>query len=195
MLRFTCSTTRDDNPLNTGSSLTTSSFPIAPGIVKPPSSLSLAKYFERHGGDPRRWLQEWMRIKKIESGDRIYHELKVLIDIFYYSGVFDQLNIGALVGIECAALRIQLIIEAYQNPAKPNWESAKFFSGSTSIEDGVQSELKGFVTKKAKEEAEVWHARHRARELRGKDPANDAYQAVGDGVMPAAGGGRGRGRG
>jgi len=165
-------------------------------LQTPPSALQLAKYFERHGGDPRRWLQEWMRVKQIQSGDRICHELRTLIDAFHYGGSFDQLNVGALVIFEVLALRIQLILEAYQNPAKPNWESARYFSGTSSIDDGVQVELKNFVTRKAKDDAEVWYSRNRARELRrSADPVEEGLpDASAGGVNKKGNKGGGRGR-
>ena len=42
----------------------------------PATALYLIKHVERHGGDPRLWLQLWMRAKHVESTDRTYHELK-----------------------------------------------------------------------------------------------------------------------
>ena len=43
----------------------------------PCTALHTIKHTERHGGDPRLWLQLWMRSRHIESGDRTYHEMKV----------------------------------------------------------------------------------------------------------------------
>ncbi len=68
---------------------------------------------ERHGGDPRLWLQLWMRSNHIESGDRTYHEMKVLVDSLYFAGTFDQVNIPALMAMEVICLRIQAIVDAY----------------------------------------------------------------------------------
>ena len=76
-------------------------------------------------GDPRLWLQMWLRTKRIETSDRIYHELKVLIDCLFYAGTFDQLNIPGLMSLEVISRRIQAISDAYTNPMRPSWENAR----------------------------------------------------------------------
>lgn len=55
-------------------------------IDGPLTALHLVKFTERQGGDPRLWLQSWMRSKRIEPGDRTAHELKVLTDCLYFAG-------------------------------------------------------------------------------------------------------------
>ena len=66
-------------------------------VTRPPLTrgrwrdLRLIKNAERHGGDPRLWLQLWMRSKHIEASDRTYHEMKVLADALFYAGTFDQI--------------------------------------------------------------------------------------------------------
>ena len=66
----------------------------------------------------------WQREKKLESADRVIHEMKVLTDTLYYAGAYDCLNLGALISIEIVCRRIQTIVDAYSNPARPNWERA-----------------------------------------------------------------------
>ena len=56
----------------------------------PATALHVIKHSERHGGDPRLWLQMWLRTKHIETSDRTYHELKVLGDALFYAGTFDH---------------------------------------------------------------------------------------------------------
>ena len=55
----------------------------------PATQLALAKHMERHGGDPRRWLQGWQHAKQLETSDRAMHELKVLVDALYFFGTSD----------------------------------------------------------------------------------------------------------
>eukprot|EP00972_Heterocapsa_arctica_P107712 15864873-Heterocapsa_arctica.AAC.1 len=87
--------------------------------------LHLAKHYDRHGGDPRQWLNQWAREKHIDPNNRIMHEMRVLMDIMVFAGTYDQVNVGALVSLECTARRAQLIVEAYTNPARPSWEAAR----------------------------------------------------------------------
>ena len=54
----------------------------------PLSSLHVLKHTERYGGDPRQWLNLWMRSKHIEQNDRVYHELKVRTDALFFAGDF-----------------------------------------------------------------------------------------------------------
>ena len=166
----------------------------------PATMLHLAKHYERHGGDPRQWLQQWAREKHLEATDRAMHEMKVLMDIMYFAGSFDQLNVGALVCLEVAARRAQLIVEALAVPGRPCWDSAKLYSGQSLAEDGVSPALRTFVAKKAREESEIIHARAKARELRGPGTAGAQAEAAVDGAeasggLPARGRGRGRGGG
>ena len=178
--------------------LTTQHYKDTP-LEGPPTQVHLAKHMERHGGDPRLWLQLWQREKKLESTDRVIHEMKVLIDTLYYAGAYDCLNLGALISIEIVCRRIQTIVDAYSNPARPNWENARIFSGSIAPEDCIAPGFRTWAVRKAKDEAEIAAARSKTRELRGGAGAGggaggggkaDEAEAVGG--LP--GGGRGGGR-
>ncbi|CAL1149575.1 unnamed protein product, partial [Cladocopium goreaui] len=111
----------------------------------PSTALHLIQHAERHGGDPRLWLQLWCRSKHIEQTDRTYNAMKVLCDALYMCGTFDQVNIPALMSMETICRRIQAIVDAYSNPNRPSWENAKLFSGQGTPEDIVQKvrELRG----------------------------------------------------
>ena len=133
----------------------------------PCTALHTIKHTERHGGDPRLWLQLWMRSKHIESGDRTYHEMKVLVDSLYFAGTFEQVNIPALMAMEVICRRIQAIVDAYSNPSRPSWENAKIFAGQGGPEDIVSPTFRTYAQKKNKEELELMQARQKVRELRG----------------------------
>ena len=60
------------------------------------------------------------------------------------------MNIGCLVSLEIIARRIQLIVEALQNPQRPNWEAAKLFAGLPGVEDAVAPALRSYVARRAK---------------------------------------------
>lgn len=133
----------------------------------PVTALHAIKHMERHGGDPRMWLQMWMRTKHISTTDRVYHEMKVLCDALFYAGTFDQVNIPALMGFEVVCRRMQAIVDAYADPSKPSWENAKLFTGQGSPEDLVSPTFRSYATKKNRDELELLQARQKVRELRG----------------------------
>lgn len=133
----------------------------------PATALHLIKHSERHGGDPRLWLQLWCRTKHIEPTDRVHHELKVLTDCLFYAGTFDQLNIPALVSLEVGCRRIQAIVDTYSHPSKPSWENAKIFSGQGTPEDIVSPIFRTYAAKKNKDELELLQARQKVSELKG----------------------------
>ena len=132
----------------------------------PATGLHLIKHAERHGGDPRLWLQLWARAKHIEVTDRVHHELKVLTDCLYFAGTHDQLNIPALVSMEIVCRRVQAIVDAYSHASKPSWENAKIFTGQGTPEDIVSPSFRTYAAKKNKDELELLQARQKVRELR-----------------------------
>ena len=137
----------------------------------PITGLHLINHVERHGGDPRLWLQLWLRAKHIEPTDRVAHEMRVLCDVLYYAGTFDQLNIPALVSLEVVCRRMQAVVDAYTNPSKPSWENAKIFTGQGSPEDLVSPTFRSYATRKNRDELELLQARQKVRELRGSPHA------------------------
>ena len=167
-------------------------------IDGPLTALHFIKHAERHGGDVRQWLQLWCRSKHIEVTDRVYHELKVLTDAIHYAGTHDQVNIPALISMELLCRRVQSIVEAYTNPARPSWEHAKVFQGQGSPEDIVSPVFRTYAAKKNKEELELLQARQKVRELRGSPLAStdDGGGDAADGAAqkPPKGPKKGRGR-
>lgn len=157
-------------------------FPETP-LEGPSTALHLIKHAERHGGDPRLWLQLWTRSKHIEQTDRAYHEMKVLCDALYYGGTFDQLNIPALMSMETICRRVQAIVDAYSNPSRPSWENAKLFSGQGSPEDIVSPSFRTYAAKRNKDELELLQARQKVRELRAS-PAVPVEEGDGSDALP-----------
>ena len=145
----------------------------------PTTALHAMKHMERHGGDPRLWLQMWMRTKHISPTDQVAHEMRMLCDTLYYAGTFDQVNVPALMSMEVVCRRVQAIVDAYADPSKPSWENAKLFSGQGSPEDLVSPTFRSYATKKNREELELLQARQKVRELRGSHVAV-SEDAVGD---------------
>lgn len=125
-------------------------------IEASPSTMAFIKHLERHGGRPSSWRDPCCRARRVEEGDRVFHELKTLSDVLEMAGTYDQYNLAKSAAMEGVSRRWQTIIEAYEvTPQKPNYESARLFAGTGSPLDASTPELRAQITKKALEEADV----------------------------------------
>jgi hypothetical protein len=160
------------------------------------SILDLLRTFLRHGGDPDRWLEEFVRDHGMLKTDKTYHELSVHVRTLRVAGEYDQLNLGGNACFEVIARRVQAVMDAHSG-GKVQWSAAKFFSGTmASGSASISPGLRHYVARRAREEREIENMRSRAGG-RGVDTGgDDGTHAVGDGMTetPAAAG-RGRGRG
>ena len=165
-------------------------------VEGPSSAMHILRHSERHGGNIRMWLDVWARSKNIGSSERVYHELSVLCETLYVGGTYDQLNMPSLVSFEVIARRIQSIVDAYSgDPSRPQRANARLYSGVGSALDMVAPDLKHYVAKKAKDEAEVESMRTRARNLPLTADALAAGGLLGAGNTHAAGGPKGQPKG
>jgi hypothetical protein len=156
-------------------------------VEGPHCVLHLLKHFSRHGGTPTQWLDLWCREKRVEATDRIYYELRTLAEAFETGGTYDQLNMPSLAAFEVLGRRWSTIIDAYGvNPSKPNFESAKFFTGKGDWTDSVSPELRRHVAQRATAELEIEKSRQKTRELR-----HDVDKDHSGGAGRGRGGGRG----
>ena len=167
----------------------------------PATTMHMVKAMERQGGDPKGWLEIWCRSRGIADSDRVKHELRCLVEAFWLGGTFDQLNLPVLSSFETLSRRIAAIVEAYsQGPSSsPDWSSARLITGYKGPEDIVMPQLKTWVARRGKEEADLYQARSRVKELRrGTQASDEAADSVADGSLPggakpkpkAKGGGR-----
>ena len=100
---------------------------------EPPVTRDIWKGFEKHGGDPRRWRQAWLKELGMSSRERTAIEVTVLTDAMHLAGCYDQINGPALASMETLSFRLAQLIEAYASgdPSKPNWSGVKYFQHST----------------------------------------------------------------
>ena len=124
-------------------------------VEGPGSAHHLLKHFLRVGGDPRRWLVEFLREHQITKADRVYHELYTLTEALYLMGTVDQINIPSLTGGERLCRRLASIIEAYSKGGAPNWRMAKYYDGNAAELDGIDPELRRWGVKKVRDENEL----------------------------------------
>ena len=163
------------------------------------TALHMARMMDRTAGCPRRWLEQWLRDKHIETGDRVAHEMRVLTETLRTSACYDQLNIGSVVALEILCRRIATMVEAFSDPNRPNWSNARYYAGTPSADEVIHPALRTQVNKKAKEEAELASSRARTAGVRGQPFAGDDSGGA-DGDSPTGGGrggrdkGKGRGR-
>ena len=115
--------------------------------------------------------------------------MKLLLDILYLSGCYDQVNGPSLACIEAVSRRVCQIIEAYSTgvPGRANWEGVKHFTPISTAASVVPPELRSHAHRRAKEEVEIENMRLKAR---GVQPAGGA-----EGSQPVLPGGGGGGRG
>ncbi|CAK0855991.1 unnamed protein product [Prorocentrum cordatum] len=65
-------------------------------VEGPASLLRWMNQAARDGGKPKMWLADFCRDRRIEKSDRVYHELRNLIEVVYIGGTLNQLNMPAL---------------------------------------------------------------------------------------------------
>lgn len=147
----------------------------------------LIKHFSKFGGDPKRWLADWMRSKQIHENDRISFEMKVLIESLYLAGTYDQLNMSCLASVEVISRRVQAVVDAYSVGPIPDWGAAKVMTLYRSPEDAISPQLRSWAARKNKEELELFQSRAKYREGRkGLVVEEASASAVADGSLPGA---------
>ena len=101
-----------------------------------------------------------MREKGLTHTDRVVHELRVLVEVLELAGSHDQVNLPMLASLEFLGRRIQAICDAHSvNPQKPNYDSANLFAGSGQASDAVAPEMRSYVARRARDEAEIEKSR------------------------------------
>ena len=87
--------------------------------------------------------------------------------------------------------RIQAIVEAYsENPQRPSWNLAKYFTGQVRAEDNICPKLRADAARRAKEDREL---QTRISAGGGSGGVVDIQIVGDDGVAAAGHGARGRG--
>ncbi|CAK0907840.1 unnamed protein product [Prorocentrum cordatum] len=157
----------------------------------PPVTLPLFKNIQRQGGDPRLFFPIWCRDSGVSPQGRTGIEMKLLLEILYLSGCYDQVNGPSLASVEAVSRRVRQIIEAYSTgvPGRANWEGVKHFMPPANAASVVPPELRSRAHRRAKEEVEIENMRLKAR---GLQPAAGAEGS--QPTLPGSGGG-GRGGG
>ena len=164
-------------------------------IEGPASLLHWMNQTARSGQNPKLWLAEFCRDRRIERSDRVFHELQNLVEVIYIGGTYDQLNMPALQSFERISRRIATIVDAYSGPGNPSWRMARHYEGVAGVLDAVAPALRQWGIKKAKDENELNTARTRGlKGSAGEDDegGGDDDKAEGGSGKPK-GGGRGRG--
>ena len=83
---------------------------------------------------------------------------------FHQGGTHDQLNVGAVASLEIASRRLIAIVEATSKGLdSPNWETARHCTGTSTVFDLAPHELRAYVTRATKDEAEIDSMRTRGR--------------------------------
>jgi hypothetical protein len=130
----------------------------------PPATLGLMKSFLRHGGDPVRWKDEWLRELGMGRHERTAIEVAMIVRTLQYLGTYDQLNLPCLAGAEVLCQRLAQLIEAYAggDRSSPNYRAVKHFTMESSAAQMVPSALRNYAHRKSKEEHDMEALRSRA---------------------------------
>ena len=126
------------------------------------TALHMDKMMERQGSDPRLWTERWLQEKGIERDSRTGHELSVLTNALYQSGVYDQLSMGGLGALEVIGRRIAALVEAQSQPSRPNWAVARYLVGSSTSDEVILPGLRSYAMRRAKEEVDIQNAQQRS---------------------------------
>ena len=119
----------------------------------------------------------------------------MLVDVFWYGSMVDQLNFPALICFEVLSRRILAMIEAYSDPQRVNWSTSRFYTGTAGLDDAAPPEMRTFVSRSARELQDMEATRQRSSNLAGKQGAGqDAGDDGGGDRGGAEGGGRGGGK-
>ena len=130
----------------------------------PPVTLEIWRSFERIGGDPRRWRQNWLKEIGMSTKERTAIEVAVLTDAMFFAGTYDQLNGPSLSCMETLCLRVSQLVEAYSSgdAQRPNWGGVRHFHMASGPLNLVPKTLKSYAHRLAKEEVEIENLRIRA---------------------------------
>ena len=85
----------------------------------------------------------------VSGKDRLYHEVTTLVEILYQGGTYDQL--------------ITIVETTSKGLDSSKWETARHYTGTSTIFDLAPHELRAYVTGAAKDEAEIDSMRTRGR--------------------------------
>ena len=128
---------------------------------------------------PKLWMHLWVKKLGVSGKDRLYREVTTLVEILYQGGTYDQLNVGAVASLEIASRRLIAIVEATSKGLdSSNWETARHYTGTSTIFDLAPHELRAYVTRTTKDEAEIDSMRTRGRYV------GRAAEAVAVGGLP-----------
>ena len=97
-------------------------------------------------------------------------------------GSYDQVNLAGLACFEHMARRWQLIMEAHhEDPIKPDYDSAMYYTEEAHEKTGVSPALKAHVAKQMRGDAEVKKQLGKVWELRTVTPKDKQKGKGGDG--------------
>ena len=129
---------------------------------------------------------------RISRKDRVYHEMRVLVNVFGYGGTYDQINLGALVSMEVVCRRLQSLAEAYDRGVdQRSWDVAQYI-GVNDVGDLLTQEQRHEANRKARDKLELDKFRQRAAHHTEEEPGF-AAGSVEAGGLPADAPPRGRG--
>ena len=159
-----------------------------------------------NGADPKLWLEVFRTSKAISRTDRVWHELPVLVEVFWYGAMVDQLSLPGLVCFEVVSRRLLACIEAYTDPTHVMRSASRFHTGSQGLDNAAPAEMRTYISQAARELQDLEATRNRTGVLASMsgggggsvEDGGESSHAGGGGAKPKGkgkdGGGGGRSR-
>ena len=135
-------------------------------LTGPSTAINVLKGLRDQNFTPTTFHDHWVRTSEIPTGNRSIYEHECLSRILESLVTIDQLNIGALQGVELLVRRMQVIREAHRiSPASPDYSAADHFMGwKYKRAAQVDADLAAHVATELKNEAAIAKESRKARE-------------------------------
>ncbi|CAK0879948.1 unnamed protein product, partial [Prorocentrum cordatum] len=97
--------------------------PVADQLARaPPIALTISRSMLRVSGDPRAWLQDYLREKRLDPGSRVALEMQGICEALYFAGCYDSANLGSSRALEVMDRRLAGIMMEQAGPRRTHVE-------------------------------------------------------------------------
>lgn len=138
---------------------------LPPSLRGEPQAMNFCQIALQIGGSPGGYFRELTKEMHLTKADKLWHDLKALIDIIEIGGNLDQLNMGGNACLESAIRRFQALVEANKTSGGPNWNVAKHIASDLDPTDTLTTGFRSDVQRKAREALETANFQSRMKTL------------------------------
>ena len=141
-----------------------------------PQALHFCRQIARTSGNPSSFFESVRKEINLGKGDKIYHDVKAMLDMLEHCGCYDQLNLGGLAVIEALVRRLLATLEANAKGVhNANWTMARHITGSGSLfGDLMTRDFRDEMARRVKNENEADNLRQKSALGRGSGVVEEA---------------------